>query len=246
MEANDTVEALLSLQDIDDAIEEREAELAALAPRVQENEERRDEVSARLEAARQKLASAEEGYRKSQRSVQAGRATLKRLRDRANEVQDLRQHMAVRAELEAARRNLELAENDALDGLQDVETARDAMESLEEELGTAQEAYEESVSEVQDRRRELEAELSSQRDRRENRVGVIEEEVLAMYERVRRGRTRSALAPLVGGHCGNCFTAVPLQRQAEIRAGGHLYRCEGCGVILHAELGQEGENGARA
>lgn len=244
MTANDTVEALLGLQDIDEAIEEKEAELASLAPRVQEREERLEDVRTRLASARSTLETAEQGYRKSQRSVQAGRATLKRLRDRANEVEDLRQHMAVRAELDAARRNLEAAESEALDDLQDVETAREAVGSLEEELSEAESAYEESRGEVEARREELEADLARQRDRREDRTGAIEDDALAMYERVRKGRTQSALAPLVGGHCGNCFTAIPLQRQSEIRSGGRLHRCEGCGVILHAPL--EGGDGDQA
>lgn len=243
MTAKDTVEALLSLQDIDETIEEKEAELASLAPRVQEREEGIADVRQRLESARSRLESAEEEYRKSQRSVQAGRATLKRLRDRANQVEDLRQHMAVRAELDAARKNLEMAENQALSDLQDVETARDAVEQLEAELEEAEADFEEDLGEVEARREELEEELARQRDQREDRSEDIQDEALALYEQVRKGRTQSALAPLAGGHCGNCFTAVPLQRQNEIRSGSRLYRCEGCGVILHAPV-ESGNNGA--
>lgn len=236
MESQDTVEALRGLQDIDAAIEEREAELATLEPALQEVEERLAEVRKRLDAVRQELETAEESYRKSQRSVQAGRATLKRLRDRADEVQDLRQHMAVRAELEAARRNLEAAENDALDDLQQVESAREVLGTLDGEMSEARDSLRERSDEVETRRAALETELADHRDRRKDRSEGIDHEALKLYERVRRGRTESALAPLVGGHCGNCFTAVPLQRQAEIRSGRTLFRCEGCGVILHAPL----------
>ncbi|MGW8283653.1 MAG: C4-type zinc ribbon domain-containing protein [Gemmatimonadota bacterium] len=35
--------------------------------------------------------------------------------------------------------------------------------------------------------------------------------------------------------CGNCFTSIPLQRQAEIKGGNALIVCETCGVILHAD-----------
>jgi hypothetical protein len=56
-----------------------------------------------------------------------------------------------------------------------------------------------------------------------------------VYDRVRAGRTTRALAPVVDGVCGHCFTSIPLQRQAEIRGGKNLIVCETCGVILHAE-----------
>ena len=34
------------------------------------------------------------------------------------------------------------------------------------------------------------------------------------------------------GACGRCFSMVPLQIQAEVRAGGRLRRCEACGIIF--------------
>ncbi len=243
MGSNETVEALLGLQEIDAVIEARESELAALEPELEEAESRLAGIRERLAALRHELGEAEEAFRKSQRSVQAGRATLKRLRDRADEVQDLRQHMAVRAELEAARRNLEAAETDAIEDLQDVETSREAVDSLDAELGEATSSFDERLSEVEARREELREELERHRGRRESRTDGIDESALKLYERVRRGRTESALAPLVGGHCGHCFTAVPLQRQAEIRTGRMLHRCEGCGVILHAPLEAESMDG---
>ena len=101
----------------------------------------------------------------------------------------------------------------------------------------------ERSDEVEARREVLEQELAAHRGRRSDRAEGIDDDALRLYERVRRGRTESALAPLVGGHCGNCFTAVPLQRQAEIRSGRSLFRCEGCGVILHAPLEENADGG---
>ena len=49
--------------------------------------------------------------RVTERTVQAGRATLKRLQARAQEVHNMREHAAARAEIDAARQNLEAAED---------------------------------------------------------------------------------------------------------------------------------------
>ena len=37
----------------------------------------------------------------------------------------------------------------------------------------------------------------------------------------------------VGGACGACYTAVPLNRRSQIRSGAVLDGCEACGVILY-------------
>jgi predicted nucleic acid-binding Zn-ribbon protein len=39
--------------------------------------------------------------------------------------------------------------------------------------------------------------------------------------------------PLVGGACGGCHTAVPLNRRSQIKAGTVIDGCEACGAILY-------------
>lgn len=233
MTATQTVRSLLTLQEIDEAIEQRKSELASLAPEVEEAEARLEEVREELEAARKELEQAETRHRSDQRSVQGGRETMKRLRERAESVQDMRQHQAVRSEMSTARGNLEQAEEEALESLQAVESARKRVSELEERLAEVEDAYRERAGAVDERRRELERELEEKRELRATRAEGITHEVLDLYEQVRRGRTNEVLAPLDSGHCGHCYTMVPPQRQNEIRSSGKLYRCEGCGVILH-------------
>lgn len=240
MSTSDTVEALLGLQDIDEEIRERESALDELTPEVDEAEARVREIRERLEEARKALEEAEKRRRSDQRSVEAGRETLKRLRERAEGVESMKQHQAVRSELATARRNLDQAEEKALDSMQDVEDLEERVAAIEEELEEAESTYRDRSEKVEARRRELEEEIHQRRQRRESRVGEIDDEILELYERVRKGRTQEVLAPLDGGHCGHCYTMIPPQRQNEIRSSGKLYRCEECGVILHAADAVEG------
>lgn len=232
--ATETVQRLLTLQQLDEAIEQRRSELDALAPEVEEAKDRLEEVRSELEAARKAMEEAEASHRSDQRSVQGGRETMRRLRERADSVQDMRQHQAVRSEMATARKNLEQAEEEALQSLQEVESARKRLSELEEREAEIEATYRERAGEVAERSDELEEELEELRQRRSSRADDLEDTVLELYERVRRGRTDEVLAPLDSGHCGHCYTMVPPQRQNEIRNGGKLYRCEGCGVILHA------------
>lgn len=234
MKSSNTVEALMSLQEIDDRIAEKEEELSSLMPEIREAEARLQTMEEDVESAREELEELEKEYRSDQRSVEAARSTLKRLQARAEEVETMKQHQAVRSELSSARENLEAAEERALDNMQRVDRVRDRVEELEEELEEAREDVRSRTEDARSHRERLEAELASERDRRETRTVELDDEVVELYERVREGRTQNVLAPLDGNHCGHCFTMVPLQRQAEIRSGRKLHRCEGCGVILHA------------
>ena len=71
------------------------------------------------------------------------------------------------------------------------------------------------------------------KDKRANAAQHLDKQSLRMYDRVRSGKRKTALAPLTGGACGSCFNVLPLQEQSEIMTGNSLRRCEACGVILY-------------
>lgn len=234
MTASETFEALRALEQFDREIAAFMQRLAALEPEVMEAEGRLSELGSQAKAARARIEKIDARLRKFERASQAGRETLERLQQRAKEVQNLKQHTAVRLETDAARRNLEAAEDELLESMQDAEEAGGALAAIEHELEGQRTAYEALKAETGARRAELEAEISVQRDRRQNRELRLDRAALRLYESVRGGRTRQALAPVMpDGVCGHCYTFVPLQRQAEIRMGRRLFLCEGCGIILY-------------
>lgn len=232
--AIDTYEALRSLEEIDHRIAVFEEELDALGPEISATEQRVRELELRVEAAGRRLQEAETRLRKFERASQAGRETLKRLQQRAQEVQTLKQHTAVRLETDAARRNLEAADDDLLQAMQDVEEAKGEHAARLREIEEERAALDGLRDRAGERRAEIESELLVQRDRRQNRKLRLDDGAVRLYEAVRGGRTRRALAALTpDGVCGHCYTFIPVQRQAEIRSGRKLHLCEGCGVILY-------------
>ena len=132
--ADETFEALRTLEKIDHQIEAFANQLDELAPELSASGQRIAEMKARAEMLTKKADRVELRLRKFERASQAGRETLKRLQQRAQEVQNLKQQTAVRAETDAARRNLEAAEDDLLDAMQEAEEARGALAALAREL----------------------------------------------------------------------------------------------------------------
>ncbi len=232
MEGN-TVESLLQLQEIDTLIGDRQARLAALRAESEQLVTELAGLEKETIALNARLETVEGALRQAERTVQAGRATLKRLQARAQEVHNMREHTAARAEVDAARQNLEAAEDDLLDAMQDQETARSALSELEGDIASRQGEYGERLGDLDAERQRLEEEVAVELDRRSNRALRIDERARSLYDTVRRGTADSPLAPLLDGVCGHCYTAIPLQTQQVIRAGRVLVVCETCGVILH-------------
>ncbi|MDT8340837.1 MAG: C4-type zinc ribbon domain-containing protein [Longimicrobiales bacterium] len=225
---------LTELQRLDDAI-------AALGDRIEELEQRVEDVgepvrslTEEVETTRGRLQEMRVEERRRELAGEEKRARQKRLEERLNVVRNVREESAVTAELDMVRRAREADEQEALSLLDQVRRLEDRFE----EQGAALEA---ARAELDPRRQELESEMEAAREEasrlkseRDAFAAGLPERELRVYQAIRSGGRRRALAPLTeDGACGHCFNMVPLQVQNEIRHhGADLVRCEACGVIL--------------
>ena len=61
----------------------------------------------------------------------------------------------------------------------------------------------------------------------------IEERLLTAYKRIRsNARNGLAVVPVERDACGGCFSAIPPQRQLDIKLHRKIIVCEFCGRIL--------------
>jgi predicted nucleic acid-binding Zn-ribbon protein len=108
------------------------------------------------------------------------------------------------------------------------------LDDLQKALGKAKEEIASKEQEIEAERAESEHTLSVLQDRRANHALHMDKTAVRLYERVRSGKRKTALAPLTAdGACGVCYNVLPMQEQSEIRMGRALRRCEACGVILY-------------
>lgn len=234
MQGSDIVEELLTLQEIDHKILKIEDELESLGGEVAGLRETVETLEAQVARIRAEAEEAEGRVRQFHRAVEAGRATLKRLEARSVAVANMQQHLAVRSETDTARRNLRAAEDDQLDAMQDVETARGAWKAAEAELREATAQLAERSAAVEGLRATLEGDLQHCGVSRRTQESRLDRRALQLYRTAGGGGRQAALAELtVDGVCGRCYTAIPKQQQTEIRARRHLAICEGCGIILY-------------
>lgn len=234
MQGSDIVEELLTLQEIDHRILKIEDELESLGGEVAGLRETVETLEGQVARIRAEVEEAEGRVRQFHRAVEAGRATLKRLEARSVAVANMQQHLAVRSETDTARRNLRAAEDDQLDAMQDVETARGALKAAEAELKEATAQLAERSTAVEGLRATLEGDLQHCGVSRRTQERRLDRRALQLYRTAGGGGRQAALAELtVDGVCGRCYTAIPKQQQTEIRARRHLAICEGCGIILY-------------
>lgn len=241
--------ALKELQKLDVRIQEARERIRDFDPKFEEVEEPALVLEGELGTSKNRLKEMKLEQRRLESATTEKGERLKRLEERLNSVRNLREEAAVSAELDMVRRSLEADEGEALNLI-------DSVRKGEERVAELEAAYAEAAGIVEPRKEALLAEreaakeeLTSLQSERAAFAGSIDAAEMKVYDAIRAGGTRAAVAELtVDGACGNCFGMVPLQSQNEIRHGERLIRCEACGVILAAPEpeapAEEGTEGA--
>ena len=205
-------QVLAEEQALDEAVRSAEGNIGVAQRSVAESIRRRIEVEGRVETYR-KL---QEGRRKRIEVSRPGKDTA-----------------GLMAELDLSRQVLAREESDwfrAQEAVQAQETRVAEAETAVEALKAEQVAPREALAA---RRAELEAERAVALAARDTSAAAVAKPLRSRYERLRGSRAPRAVVALAGDACGACYTAVPMNRRAQMRMSGVVDACEGCGVMLY-------------
>lgn len=226
------VEALLALQEDDARIAELENRRKALDPRMAALDKKREAAAAAVSRSR----AAVEAEQKRQRELQGKIAQHKQIQEKNlatfDAVKRLKEATAAMAQVESARRIIAEDESELAaihrrltEIRATVETTEFALAEIEAEQATAR-------GEIEKERVEIDESLTAARAARDGKTSGVPRPLLGKYDRIRTRRTQ-ALYPLRGESCGNCDTAIPMQRRNHMAINGPIDVCEACGVLLY-------------
>lgn len=232
----ETYQALLELQDLDQKMSEAREQVERFEPQLEEIDAPVEAAQAEVAALRKRVGEMKAEERRLERSSDDKRAQMEKYQARLERVRNPREEAAARTELDLISRALEADEEDALELLDQIKRSELKLDELEKNLVGIEEEANPRRKELLAARDEAESQLQVLADQRENRLIRLSPEAGRLYERVRGGKTRIAMARLMpDGACGHCFSLIPIQEQNQIRRREGLHRCEACGVILYSE-----------
>jgi len=228
------VEALLALQDDDLKIREIETQIRSLDPQLAEFDKKKEQATASLTRAQAAVQAEEKKQRELQSRLSQHRTMQERNLHQLEDVKRLREATAATAQVEATRRLMAEDESEIAILGRRINEMNAAVAATKQALATLEEEQNAARPEIEAKRAELQSQLDSAKRDRDGRAVSVPRPVLGKYDRI-RGRRSQALYALRGGSCGNCDTAVLLQRRNLMASSGQIEVCEACGVLLYAE-----------
>ena len=231
---NELYSSLMQLQELDLEIESAEVTLAKFGPRIDEVRAPIKAVEREAEQVREKLEQLRKQQAKLDHGLNNKRERLRIFMEKAEKQKNTRNEADTQSEVDFIRRAVEAEEVEANSVNDQVRRHDMRLEELQKSAAKTAEDLRPQIEEIETEQAAVADQLKVLQDKRANAAGHMDKNSVRLYDRVRSGKRRTALAPLTPqGACGNCYNVLPLQEQSEIRTGTVLKRCEGCGIILY-------------
>jgi predicted nucleic acid-binding Zn-ribbon protein len=221
-------------------LQAKDAEVAACEQRLEELkgetaglDEALQHARALLDKARQTAADGQRRRDELETRIESYRILQDRRRLRLEQVRNPKDATTLMTELDLAQAVMAKEENDWVRSADMVIQLEVKIKDAERTLETVETAQAPERAEVAQRRAVLEGERDAALSVRDATAAQLDKAIRGRYERLRRTRSSDVIVPLVGGACGSCHTAVPMNRRSQIRAGHVVDACEACGAILY-------------
>ena len=224
---------LLELQAKDAVLSDAEQRLAALERNAAALDQTLQRARESLEVAQRALADGRRRRDEMEAKIESYRLLQDRRKQRLEQVKNAKEASAVMAELDLARSVMAKEESDWVRTADGVVQLEIRVQAEETNLQTIESSQAEERALLGQRREALEVERAAALREREASAATIDRPLRTRYDRLRRSRSNDVVVPLVGGACGGCHTAVPLNRRSQIKAGSVIDGCEACGAILY-------------
>lgn len=230
----ETLQALLNLQEIDREIFRTQAELKRLPT---ERQARKTEFEKRV-ARLAEVKTEGKVLRVRIKEIEDATTTQRqRVRKVENEAANSRQDMALLAayqhEIRSLKREIGNSEEEGLQLVERVEGIEAQAATLQAEIESEQKIFQEFSSNVEREIAVAQKKLSAMEAERKKRLSSeIPAESLAIYTRLLAAREGVALAQLEGRVCQGCFMEMPTNLCVRVARATELVQCPSCDRIL--------------
>lgn len=239
-----TLENLVELQGIDDALRDLREARTRLGSITKENAASLAVFDKMLSIVGDRIAETQTFCREKEDEIREAESNLSRSRQRMNTIQSQKELTALNKELDSARKASQ-SRAEELGKLQEqlrgVEVDHARRTEERNKLVADMRAIEQHLT---DEIAKKEASLDELQARRKRLIGTLPRDLMSKYERISKGRNGVAVIAISTETCTGCNMAVPPQVFIRLMRSETLEACANCSRLLVYRPGAGGEAAA--
>ena len=227
------IEQLLSVQRADQALEEASSHVDRLRGHRQQLEARVAQEHARVSSFADRLRQLEVESHAKNLEVDNLDMNVRGYRKRLDEgIISFKEMEDLRAKIELERGRISRLEDEALERMEALETARADLAQARSELGGKEEALRVQIQDVDRQIEAAVAQVAQLAAQRQQLVAAAPPYLFAQYEGL-RAKFPNPIAVLEHGTCGGCKLRVSGNTAERVRGGMGIVTCEHCSRVLY-------------
>ena len=230
---NADLERVIALQRLDSTAHDAQRRLA-------DEPERTKALDARLETARQHVASAkarlaenQNARRAIEKDVAVHQGRLSKYREQAMAVKTNQEYHAVQHEIGYAQTEIKTLEDKILEGMLEADDLTALVKRSEKELADEQKAVDAARKAMTAEHGELQSSIERIAAERSTLVAALDPQVLAVFELISKRRNGVGVAEARDGICTICHVRLRPQVFNTVRRNEQILQCDSCQRILY-------------
>lgn len=222
---------LYQLQEIDLEIEANEKALSQITSQLGDRQAV-TVVQAKLDAARKKLAEFQKQQRSTENEVTdlTAKITTAEKKLYGGTIHNPKELMSLETEVKAFKTNRGQLEDKVLGIMEQIEQSEASVVSLNNQLKEVTAQWQKQQQQLSARKEQVTVTLAGLRARREELLGGVPAENVAVYQQLRKQKGM-AISKVEQGNCTCCRISVSTGKLQQVR--GSLVQCSSCGRILY-------------
>jgi predicted nucleic acid-binding Zn-ribbon protein len=224
---------LWKLQQIDNKMDNLRAVLGELPMEVSDLEDDIAGFETRVNHFNEEIGSLNHEAANKKLAIKDFQRLIEKYEDQLKNIKNSREFEAIDKEKEIAGLEILTAEKKIREYGKQVEAKTEVLDQAKAALESRRADLEFKKAELTEIEKENEEEIQKLNKDREGAAKKLDERYFRAYHRIRSNMKNGvAVAPIMRGSCGGCFSKIPPQRHSDIRAHYKIIDCEHCGRIL--------------
>jgi hypothetical protein len=229
---HEAVDLLLKLQGLDYQLGELERSKEYLPDMIGTLEGEIKQALQELANAKDQLEATRLENKRLELRVKEKTVELERLQKQMMVIKTNKEYDALAREIDHVKADITASEEGILSTLERIEALQNEIKEKEERTQQVQTANGAQLSSIKGEMDSVGDKIRIKEDERKNIIVRLDDAMVAIYERVRRGKGGGAIVHIRHGACSGCFKRMPPQLVQEIRRAERLITCDSCGRIL--------------
>ena len=232
---NPDLEQLLILQDRQQKIRQIQTEIETVPLRRKTLETQLAASASAVDALKQKARQVEVDRKKLELDVGTRTESISRLKTQQYQTRKNDEFQALGHEIERYENEIRKIEDEELELMVQADKVRADLNEEEKSAAVVKESIARQTSDLDEKSKALQSRFEELTKEREELAGKIDEDLLALFERIFKSKGDAAIVAIEHGVCTGCHMKVTSATAAHARAGKEIVSCENCGRILYDE-----------